>query len=54
MIDCSDCVRKKDCDLYVLNPDHVNKDICMCKTWYDENGLLDNNTRRYLNKEELK
>lgn len=54
MVDCSNCARKEQCDLWIESNGHPNKDVCLCKTWRKEDGTLDNNTRRYLDHEELK
>lgn len=53
MINCTDCVKKEQCDLYLESNGKVNKDTCMCKTIRNADGTLDNNTRRYLAHEEL-
>lgn len=54
MTDCKDCVRKEQCDLFLESENgKVNNYPCMCKTVRNEDGSLDNNTRRYLNHEEL-
>lgn len=54
MVNCDDCVKKEHCDLFLESNGNVNMDYCLCKTWYDENGKLDNNTRKYFDHEELK
>lgn len=54
MVDCSNCVRKEHCDLWLESKGHPNKDVCLAKTWRNEDGTLDNNTRRYLEHEEIK
>lgn len=54
MVDCTNCVRKNECDLYIENNGKPNIEICLCKTWRNEDGSLDNNTRRYLYHEPLK
>lgn len=54
MVNCTDCVRKEQCDLFLESDGNVNKESCMVKTWRDENGNLDNNTRRYLDHEPIK
>lgn len=54
MVDCSNCLIKDECDLYIESQGNVNKETCMCKTWRDEDGHLDNNTKRFLNGEEIK
>ena len=52
---CESCVRQDSCDLYIESNGNPNKPgPCMCKTWYDKDGNLDNNTKRYLNHEELR
>lgn len=54
MVDCSNCVRKEHCDLYLESNGKPNKDSCLTKTWRNQTGTLDNNTRRYLDHEEIK
>nr|DAV53172.1 MAG TPA: hypothetical protein [Caudoviricetes sp.] len=52
---CESCVRQDSCDLYIESNGNPNRPgPCMCKTWYDKDGNLDNNTKRYLNHEELR
>lgn len=53
MVDCTNCVRKEQCDLYLESNGNVNTDTCMCKTVRNADGSLDNNTRRYISHEEL-
>lgn len=53
MVNCTNCVRKEQCDLYLESNGKVNKESCMCKTVRNDDGSLDNNTRRYLAHEEL-
>lgn len=51
---CDECVRKEHCDLYIEDKENANKDGgCLCKTVRMPDGKLDNNTRRYLEHEEL-
>lgn len=52
-VDCTDCVRKEQCDLYIENNGKPNIDKCLCKTVRNKDDSLDNNTRRYLAHEEL-
>lgn len=45
---CGDCVRKSQCDLYLEEDGNVNfGHPCMSKTWYNEDGKLENNTERH-------
>ena len=53
MVNCTNCVRKEQCDLYLESNGNVKKEECMCKTVRNDDGSLDNNTRRYLAHEEL-
>lgn len=50
---CEDCVRKEQCDLYLEDKENAYRDGCLCKIVRNPDGTLDNNTRRYLNHEEL-
>lgn len=53
MVNCENCLRKEQCDLFIESKGHPNIDGCLCKTVELEDGSRDNNTRRYLAHEEL-